>query len=503
MTGISWPSIRHVLKTPMQRVFLLIAVSVCLRLAFAASTGLGIDEAYLVATGRQLALSTYDHPPLAWWMGWLASHLLGSEVPFAIRLPFLLLFAGTTWQMFRLGERLFGAEAGFWSALALNCAPVLGVTSATWAVPDAPLMFCLLAGANALARVLFQTPAEPRIWLVAGFWGGLAILSKYHGVFLFAGAFVFLLMSPVHRRWLLTPWPYLATGLAALVFAPVVIWNIQNHWASFTFQSGRANVGHVRLWMPFLSLGAQALFIWPPIWLALVTTAFRDLRSRVPDERRRLLYCTGLGPIMVFTLVSPWAEGMFFHWAAPGYLMLMPMLGAEIARRLESGDLLWRRMAALSAIGVALLVLLFSALALGTQSTRILPGPDPFLDMRDWSALRGGLESRGLQARGVTFVAGLRWHQSGRIDYALNQAWPVTCLCRDARGFGVLAPPSAFAGQTGIVLIPLKRLARDAAELAPKFETLERLPDVDLFHNIYGDAKMAVFLGTGLRNGAP
>ena len=106
--------------------------------------------------------------------------------------------------------------------------------------------------------------------------------------------------------------------------------------------------------MPFLSLGAQALFIWPPIWLALVTMAFRDLRSRVPDERRRLLYCIGLGPIMVFTLVSPWAEGMFFHWAAPGYLMLMPMLGAELARRLEGGNLLWRRMAAVSAIGVAL-----------------------------------------------------------------------------------------------------------------------------------------------------
>jgi hypothetical protein len=53
------------------------------------------------------------------------------------------------------------------------------------------------------------------------------------------------------------------------------------------------------------------------------------------------------------------------------------------------------------------------------------------------------------------------------------------------------------------VLVPLKRLARDAAELAPKFETLERLPDVDLFHNVYGDARMAVFLGTGLRNGTP
>ena len=405
--------------------------------------------------------------------------------------------------MFRLGERLFGAEAGFWSALALNCAPVLGVTSATWAVPDAPLMFGLLAGTNALARVLFQEPARPWIWLIAGFWGGLAMLSKYHGVFLFAGAFVFLLMSPLHRRWLFTPWPYLATGLAALVFAPVVIWNIQHHWASFSFQSGRANVGQVRLWMPFLSLGAQALFIWPPIWLAMVATLLRDARSRVPDERRRLLYCIGLGPIIVFTLVAPWAEGMFFHWAAPGYLMLMPVLGAEVARRLEDGDLLWRRMAPVSAIGVPMLVLLFSALAVATQFTRVVPGPDPFLDLRSWSTLRSGLDSQALQARGVTFVAGLRWHQSGSIDYALHGAWPVTCLCRDARGFGVLAPSSSFVGQTGLVLVPLKRLAHDEAALSPKFDVLERLPDVELFQTAYGEARMAVFLGTRLRNVAP
>jgi 4-amino-4-deoxy-L-arabinose transferase-like glycosyltransferase len=448
-------------------------------------------------------LSTYDHPPLAWWMGWLASQAFGSEAPIVIRLPFLLLFAGTTWQMFRLGQRLFGPEAGFWSALALNCAPVLGVTSASWAVPDAPLMFCLLAGANALSKVLFQKSANSWIWLVAGFWGGLAMLSKYHGVFLFAGTFVFLLLSPAHRRWLRTPWPYLATGLALLVFSPVVIWNIQHHWASFTFQTGRANVSQVRFWMPFLALGAQALFIWPPIWLALAVMALRDARSRIRDDRRRLLYCLGLGPILVFTLVSPWAEGLFFHWAAPGYLMLMPVLGAEIAWRRLYGDQLWQRVAQVSAVGVAVLVLLFSALALVTHVARVLPAPDPFQDLRGWSALHGELESRDLKARGISFVAGVRWHQSGRIDYALKQDWPVTCLCRDARGFGVLAPAASFAGQTGIVLVSLKRAVHDTAELAARFETLERLPDIELFHTAYGVSRMAVFLGRGLRNVTP
>ncbi|WP_394061041.1 hypothetical protein [Xanthobacter autotrophicus] len=34
---------------------------------------------------------------------------------------------------------------------------------------------------------------------------GLAMLSKYHGVFLFAGTLLFLIVSP--RHWLATPGP--------------------------------------------------------------------------------------------------------------------------------------------------------------------------------------------------------------------------------------------------------------------------------------------------------
>ena len=275
---------------------------------FAASTGLGVDESYTVATGRHLALSAYDHPPLAWWLAWAGAHIFGSDAAFNVRLPFVLLFSFTTWQMYRLGALLFGARAGFLAALILNCAPVLGVTTATWVLPDGPLALALICGAICVARVLFLDQNQPVLWLVAGFWGGVAMLSKYHGVFLFAGTGLFLLTSVPHRRWLATPWPYAGAAIAAAMFTPVIVWNIEHHWASFAFQSGRAVTASIRPWMPFVILAGQSLFLLPWLWLGLIASAIRAFRNKISDERRWLLFCLGIGPVAAFTLVSVWSQ---------------------------------------------------------------------------------------------------------------------------------------------------------------------------------------------------
>src|ERR1700748_1513334 len=104
-------------------IFLLVAGSTLLRLVFAATTGLGVDESYMVTAGRVLSLGYFDHPPAAWWLSWGAAHLFGSEAPIVVRLPFILLFALSTWLMYRLG--------GIWAALLLNLSPVFGVTTGT------------------------------------------------------------------------------------------------------------------------------------------------------------------------------------------------------------------------------------------------------------------------------------------------------------------------------------------------------------------------------------
>jgi 4-amino-4-deoxy-L-arabinose transferase-like glycosyltransferase len=203
----------RILSPSVRGVLVLVAATMVARVLFALSLGLGIDESYTVATGRHPQLSYFDHPPLAWWLEWAGGRLFGTEAPLGLRAPFIVLFALTTWLMFSLTRLLFGERAGLWAAVTLNFAPVLAWTSGTWILPDGPLNAALLAGAYCVSVALFAAGSTaPFWWLAAGACGGIAMLAKLHGIFLFAGIGLFLSTSPSHRHWLATPWPYLAVA---------------------------------------------------------------------------------------------------------------------------------------------------------------------------------------------------------------------------------------------------------------------------------------------------
>ena len=66
-------------RTPAGNVVLLILATLLGRLLFAMWVGLGIDESYMVAAARHFRLGYFDHPPVAWWLVWVSTHLFGSE----------------------------------------------------------------------------------------------------------------------------------------------------------------------------------------------------------------------------------------------------------------------------------------------------------------------------------------------------------------------------------------------------------------------------------------
>ncbi len=219
-----------------RQIILLILITSALRLAFAAAIGLGVDESYVVSAGRTLSLGYFDHPPAVWWLSWAATHLAGSETPIVARLPFILLFALTTWLMSRLGEELGGPRAGFWAAVTLNLSPVFGITGGGWVLPDGPLDCALTGAALCLIRASPEQGSRAlAYWCGTGVCAGLALFSKYSAVLTIAGAFVFLIINREHRAWLRRPEPSVAAVISVLIFSPVVIWNYSHDWASVRF----------------------------------------------------------------------------------------------------------------------------------------------------------------------------------------------------------------------------------------------------------------------------
>ncbi len=508
-------------------VLALIAVTGFARLLFAAVTGLGMDESYMVSSGRVPGVGYFDHPPASWWLSWGVGWLAASEAAVVVRLPFIALFAVSTWLMFRLGSLVADERAGFWAAVALNVSPVFGVTSGTWVLPDGPLVCALLGAALCLMRATGGTAGgygangnsrhgEDRDrniphrdgqdgqhhdgdiqygrdqrerwgwWAGAGICAGLALLSKYTAVLTIGGAFVFLVWDGLSRRealnpdranrpWLLRPGPYIAGVLAILVFSPVILWNATHDWASFAFQGERASGLRFRPLGPLEVLGGGALFVLPWFWVPMMWLGWRALR-RGPSSHR-LLACLAAPPIIGFALVAAWSgHRVLFHWAAPGYLMLFPLLGQAISERIDRP---WVRR---TLAGTTALVLLAVGV-IGAQTRWDILGPalaavmrkDPTAEGVDWTSLRADLIARGLLTP-HTLVGLPNWRDGGKIARGLGPDIPVVVLNRDSRQFGVARPTSTAIGQDMLVLVA-EHPDQTAAILAPLFARWERLPD--------------------------
>lgn len=499
---------------PRRLVWWTIGLGTAVRLVVAAVTGLGVDESYAVACARALHLSYFDHPPLSFWLAHIAARLSGGESHVAVRLPFILLFAATTWLVYRQTAHAFGEHEGWLAALFLNLAPVFSFSTATWVLPDGPLM-CALAGAGyCLVRVLLDPSGDRRAfgwWLGAGACAGLALLSKYQAFLFLAGVALFLVARPAQRRWLVRAEPYAGLALALLLFTPVVVWNAKHGWASFVFQLGRGSTPpHATLFERLGSLGqtlgGQALWVLPWLWVPLVWVLGTAIVRRPHEDRRYFFACLAIVPIALFALISLNGRPALPHWPASGYLFLFPLLGAALVARVSGleerrdaarrfvqpvlerrtgGDRRLRPLLLWSVWSVAsflvLLVIGTTAIATGWY-TRLLPAGvrthDPLLEAADWHGLARGLDSLGVLHRPHTFVVATSWVQAGKVAYALGPGTTVLCLSVDPREFGFLHDQRSFLGQDAVIVDRLPARHDIAARYAGYFATIDSIGDV-------------------------
>ncbi len=482
---------RHLGLSPGRAVAWLIGGTFCLRLLLSWSIGLGIDESYMVAAGRMLQLGYYDHPPISWWLSSGIAHLAGSEVAWIVRLPFVVLFAVSTWLMFRLTTVIFSAPAGLWAAMAFNLAPVFGLTTGGWVLPDGPMVCALLAAALCLVHAL---DGRAGWWVAAGGCAGLALLSKYSAVLVLAGGFVALVSAPAYRPWFRRPHPYIALAVAILMFSPVLIWNAGHGWASLAFQGGRAAAARFQPLGPVTVLAGEAAFLLPWIWFGLMATLVRGFRGGPRAARTWLLCWLAVVPIVLFTVVSLWSRNVLFHWAMPGYLFLFPLLGAWLADGRAAMAQRWA-LGTAALTGLALL-LAVSEVRLNWLAT-LRPGLDPGLQAVDLTGLRPVLAARGLLGGAV---AAPGWNDTGKIDYALGGDPAVLCLNLDARQYGLLPGPAGHVGRDILIVAPRQNEARIFAAYGAFFEAIERLEPALVPVAGRGMVEIPLFLGRRLKH---
>ncbi len=485
-----------------------IVLGTAVRLVTAAAMGLGVDETYEVVVGRRFSGGYFDHPPLSFWIAHAAASL-GGEHALVVRAPFILLFAATTWMLYRLTARLFGERAGALAALLLNISAVFAVSTGGWVLPDGPLAFALVTATYCFVRAVDRNAATPTAWWIGtGISAGIALLSKYHAMLFLAGAATYLCTSPTARRWWSRPEPYVAAAIALAIFSPDLLWNAHHGWVSFAFQLGRGSVaGQVTLPQRLASLGqnlaGQALWVLPWIWVPLVGVLVRAVARGPADDRAWLLVCLGGGPVLIFTLVSLGGRPGLPHWPAPGWLLLVPLLGAAMATRLDAGDRGARYWLIASTTTYAALVLLLTSASatgwLGRAAPAIVAHGDPTLEALDWTDLPRGLDSLGLRERPGTFVAGTSWIQAAKAAYALGPSVPVVALSNDPRHFQFLYDADSLVGRDAVIVDRLPARHDVAAMFAPDFADVRLVGRVSIRRLGYRAFDLAVYLAHDYR----
>ncbi len=211
----------------------LAAFSVALHLAANAADTYGIfrDEYYYLACANRLAWGYVDQPPLSILLLAIQRAVLGDSL-FAIRvLPALL--GGATVLAGGLLAREFGGRRFAQTFAALLLCAVPGYLGAFgYYSMNSVDVFVWSFAVLLVARL--ANGADRHLWLVLGLLLGLGLLNKVSVLWLGAGLFLGVTLTPL-RRHLAGPWPWLAGGVAGVLALPYALWQARNGWPTIEF----------------------------------------------------------------------------------------------------------------------------------------------------------------------------------------------------------------------------------------------------------------------------
>ncbi len=261
-------------------------VEVALHAASVGRYGIFRDELYYLSCASRPAAGYVDQPAfsilfLSAWRALFGDSAAALMVPPALCGLAIVVLTGLLARRFGGGLAAQGL-----AAVAAAVAPIwLGMTG-YYSMNSFDILLWTLA-ATILAAILDRdadagpgTSAD-RLWLLLGLVLALGLLNKISVLWLGAGIFAGLVLTPA-RRWLATRGPWLAGGIAALGAVPYVLWNLAHGWATVAFMRRAAAEKYVPS-SPLTFARDLLLFFQPlaaPLWIAglLWLLAARDGR---------------------------------------------------------------------------------------------------------------------------------------------------------------------------------------------------------------------------------
>lgn len=421
-----------------QWLWYIIGISFIVRFIFSYAVEFGNDEVYYWLLSSYPALSYFDHPPLLFAFINLFTFGHSIDAEWAIRLPSLIAVSISTWLLYDIGKTIKSARTGFIAALLAQCSFYIFIIGGFFVIPDGVLgVFWLAALRSAIHFFDIKNSTKHRNTqlLLFGLFIGLGAITKYHILILWASFGLFVLYKTINQKsffkQIITNYRvYISFLITVLAFTPVIIWNINNDFASLKFHESRLSFfGELKpLYFMREVLGQFVYNNFFIYILALVSIFSWKKRKFVSKDNYSIILWFSLPLILAFLFFSLF-RATFPHWSAPGYYLLI-VLAAAYLDELNSKKFV--KIIPITVITTSFLyVIAFSIIQTGIIVNNSPAEDDVTLDMYGWTQMGDKIIKNSVDYPTSTkMVIANKWYNAAHIDYYMcrNSKFELMCV---------------------------------------------------------------------------
>jgi len=296
----------------LKNTVIFVCISVVWKIFLAATLSLHPDEAYYWLWSTNLQLSYYDHAPMVAYFIKLTTLFSNSEL--AVRFSTIIVTVILTFLLWKLVKSLFKSEIiASASVIILHSMPILFSVSII-TTPDTP-SFLFLSIATFFVWKLIETEHQ-NYWYIIGLFFGLSMLSKYTACLFLMSLFIYMLLDK-KLYWFKSYQLYLGIIISVICFLPVIYWNWQHDWASFSYQIGHglSNKG-IRFNYIFEYLGTQAGVFSVILFFPVLYIGIKYLFSK---NTVKIFIAAFSIPIILFYVITALKRLPGGNWPIPAY----------------------------------------------------------------------------------------------------------------------------------------------------------------------------------------
>ena len=291
------------------------------------------DEAYYWLWSKDIALSYYDHPPLATWVQALL--LSFSDNKYFVMRAIPLLSLGVVLIVMIIWQRHISKKITFYeclrSVVLLLAFPIHAIFFSI-SFPDHLLIMLLFASSLCLF-LYFESNGnisnEIHYWYLAVLLFSLALLTKYNAVLFGVGVLVYVLYYKNKIRSPSYGHVVASAVIILLIQTPVLLWNLNNDFSSFSFHLGERldqEKDPFNILRNITGFLIGALLAFSPIFLFklkvnLFSESYNDGNNKYIAMSKFVFVFS-----VLFCIFLSFFTNVLYYWLTPAIVPLMPFL---------------------------------------------------------------------------------------------------------------------------------------------------------------------------------